>query len=136
VFDEDMALWASDADLAWRARLLGWRCAYEPRATARHVRTYSPSTRSQISEAHRRLQFRNRYLMWIKNETRQGLLRDLTRIAAYEVAALGHAFLRERHLLRGYREAFAALPAAMARRADVQARRAVSRPPFGLSPRP
>ena len=31
VFDEDMALWASDVDLAWRAQLLGWRCAYEPR---------------------------------------------------------------------------------------------------------
>ena len=22
--------WASDADLAWRTRLMGWRCAYEP----------------------------------------------------------------------------------------------------------
>ena len=70
VLDEDMALWASDADLAWRAQLLGWRCAYEPAAVAEHVRTYSPSTRAQISEDHRRLQFRNRYLMMIKNETR------------------------------------------------------------------
>ena len=32
VLDEDMALWATDVDLAWRARRLGWRCWYEPEA--------------------------------------------------------------------------------------------------------
>lgn len=134
VFDEDMALWASDADLAWRARLLGWRCVYEPGALARHVRTYSPSTRAQVSEAHRRLQFRNRYLMWVKNETRRGLLQDLPHVLAYEAAALGHVLLRERHLLAGYREVRAALPEARERRREVQVRRAVARPPFGLRP--
>jgi GT2 family glycosyltransferase len=134
VFDEDMGLWASDADLAWRARLLGWRCVYEPAATARHVRTYSPSTRASVSEAHRRLQFRNRYLMWIKNETRRGLLHDLPFILAYEAAALGHVLLRERFLLEGYREVREALPAARERRLEVQSRRAVPRPPFGLEP--
>ena len=136
VFDEDMALWASDADLAWRARLLGWRCVYEPAARARHIRTYSPSTRDEVDPAHRRLQFRNRYLMWFKNETRAGLLRDLPRIAAYEVAALGHVLLRERHLLEGYREVREALPRARERRAEVQSRRAVRRVPFGLEPPP
>ncbi len=134
VFDEDMALWASDADLAWRAQLLGWRCVYEPGAVARHVRTYSPSTRAQISEAHRRLQFRNRYLMWIKNETRRGLLHDLPHVLAYEVAQLGYVLLRERYLLEGYREVREALPAARERRREVQSRRAVQRPPFGLQP--
>ena len=76
VLDEDMALWASDVDLAWRAQLRGWRSVYEPAAVAEHVRTYSPSTRAQMSEEARRLQFRNRYLMMIKNETAAGLRRD------------------------------------------------------------
>ncbi len=134
VFDEDMELWASDADLAWRAQLLGWRCAYEPAAVARHVRTYSPSTRGQLSEDHRRLQFRNRYLMWVKNETPRGLLHDLPQVLAYEAAALGYVLLRERHLLAGYREVREHLPAARERRREVQARRAVQRPPFGLRP--
>ena len=134
VFDEDMALWASDADLAWRARLLGWRCAYEPSATARHIRTYSPSKRDQVAEAHRRLQFRNRYLMWVKNETRQGLLHDLPLVAGYEAVAFGYTLLRERHLLSAYGEAWRALPGARRRRAEVQSRRAVNRPPFGLVP--
>ncbi len=134
VLDEDLALWASDADLAWRARLLGWRCAYEPRAVARHVRTYSPSKRAQVAREHRRLQFRNRYLMWFKNETRAGLGRDLPLIAAYELAALGHVLLREPHLLLGYAEAWRALPGARRRRREIQSRRAVRRVPFGLEP--
>ena len=134
VLDEDMALWASDADLAWRARLLGWRCAYEPRAVARHVRTYSPSTRDALPEAQRRLQFRNRYLMWLKNETGPGLLRDLPWIATYEWLALGHALLRERHLLLGYASVVLRLPGALRRRRMVQSRRTIVRPPFGLRP--
>jgi GT2 family glycosyltransferase len=132
VLDEDMELWASDADLAWRARLLGWKCVYEPQAVAYHVRTYSPSTRSQMSEQAQRLQFRNRYLMLVKNETRRGLTRDLPWILGYEVLALGHALLRERHLLRGYRDAWRLLAGARRRRRAVQPRRVVELPPFGL----
>jgi len=132
VLDEDMELWASDADLAWRARLYGWRCLYEPRAIAHHIRSYSPTTRAQMSEAARRMQFGNRYLMMIKNETGRGLARDGARIAGYEVLALGHVLLRERHLLGGYRDAARLAGAARARRRLVQARRRVAVPPFGL----
>ncbi|HEY1592854.1 MAG TPA: glycosyltransferase [Solirubrobacteraceae bacterium] len=135
VLDEDMELWASDADLAWRARLLGWRCLYEPRAVAEHIRTYSPSTRGQMSEQARRMQFRNRYLMLVKNETRAGLVRDAPLILAYEALALGHAVLRERHLLAGYRDAARLLPGACRRRRWVQARRRIDLPPFGLRAR-
>jgi len=134
VLDEDMALWASDADLAWRAQLLGWRCVYEPRAVAHHVRTYSPSTRARMSEPARRLQFRNRALMIVKNETAAGLRRDGALIAGYELLALGHVLLRERHLLGAYREAGGLLAGARRRRKLVQARRRVSLPPFGLTP--
>jgi GT2 family glycosyltransferase len=132
VFDEDMELWASDADLAWRAQLLGWRCVYEPRAVAEHIRTYSPSTRARMSEQARRLQFRNRYLMIVKNETAVGLRRDAPLILGYEALALGHVLLRERHLLAGYRDAARLLPGARRRRRWVQARRRIDLPPFGL----
>ena len=133
VLDEDLELWASDVDLAWRARLLGWRCMYEPRAVAWHTRFYSPTTRSVLPEAHRRLQFRNRLLMMAKNDSWTDVRGDLHRIAFYELLAIGHVLLRERHLLRAYGEALRALPAARRRRAVVQAkRRAGTRPPFGL----
>ncbi len=136
VLDEDMALWASDVDLAWRAQLLGWSCGYEPRALAHHIRTYSPATRPWMSEQARRLQFRNRYLMMVKNETGAGLFRHAPIILGYEVLALGHVLLRERHLLAGYREAWRLLPAARGRRRLIQARRRRSLAPFGLRAQP
>lgn len=137
VLDEDLELWATESDLAWRAQLRGWRCAYEPRAVARHVRTYSPSTpRERLAAGHRRMQFRNRLLMAYKNETPLGLLADLPWIVAYEIAALGFALLRERELLGAYRDAWALRTGARRRRAVVQSRRSVRRPPFGLAPRP
>jgi GT2 family glycosyltransferase len=128
VLDEDMELWASDADLAWRAQLLGWSAVYEPAAVAEHVRTYSPSTRAQMSEADRRLQFRNRYLMMLKNDTPAALARDLPWVAGYELAALGHVLLRERHLLGGYADAWALRRGALRRRRVVQSRRERSAP--------
>ncbi|HEX8159727.1 MAG TPA: glycosyltransferase family 2 protein [Solirubrobacteraceae bacterium] len=133
VLDEDLELWASDVDLAWRARLLGWRCIYEPRAVAWHMRFYSPTTRNALPERHRSLQFRNRLLMMAKNDSWADLRGDLHRIAFYELLALGHVLLRERHLLLGYRDALRALPAARRRRRVVQAKREHGvRPPFGL----
>ncbi len=131
VLDEDLELWASDVDLAWRARLLGWRCMYEPRAIAWHMRFYSPTTRSQLPEAHRRLQFRNRLLMMAKNDAWADVRGDLHRILFYELLAIGHVVLRERHLLRAYAAAWRGLPAARRRRAVVQAKRR-THPPFGL----
>jgi GT2 family glycosyltransferase len=145
VFDEDLvavrdgipADWGSDADLAWRARLLGWRCVYEPRAVAYHVRRYSPTKRAQVAQWQRTVQFRNRYLMIIKNDPLSAFLRDLIWILPYEVAALGFALLRERFLLRGYREALALYPAMRRKRAVLQRRRRQrgSAPiPYGLEP--
>ena len=123
VFDEDLVTWGADADLAWRVRTLGWRCVYEPRAVAYHIRRYSPSTRSQMPEWDRMMQFRNRYLMIAKNDGWRELLRDSPRIAAYEVLALGFALLRERHLLRGYIEAARLLPRMLRKRRILQHRR-------------
>ena len=116
VLDEDMALWASDADLAWRVRNAGWRCVYEPQAVAWHVRFYSPGNRPLVAAEHRRLQFRNRLLMLAKNESGREFVRNAPFILGYEVLALGHALLRERTLLRGYVEAWRLLGAARSRR--------------------
>ena len=136
VFDEDLVRWASDVDLAWRVRLLGWRCVYEPRAVAFHIRAYSPSTRAAMPEADRRMQFRNRYLMIAKNDPWRDLLRDLPRILLYELLAMGHVLLRERHLLRGYVDAARLLPRMVRKRRMLQRRRGTATLPYGLEPRP
>jgi GT2 family glycosyltransferase len=135
--DEDLVTWGSDADLAWRTRLLGWRCVYEPEAVAYHVRTYSPSTRARMPEWDRMMQFRNRYLMVAKNDPLPSLLRDLPRILAWEAIALPYAVLRERCLLRGYLEAARLLPRMLRKRAVLQRRRrgnGAAPLPYGLEP--
>jgi GT2 family glycosyltransferase len=137
VFDEDLVTWGSDADLAWRARLLGWRCVYEPAAVAHHIRTYSPSTRARMPPWDRTVQFRNRYLMMIKNDPLGALLRDLPAILLYEALALGFALVRERHLLRGYVEAARLAPAMRRKRSMLQRKRrerGSPTPPYGLEP--
>jgi GT2 family glycosyltransferase len=133
VFDTNLELWASDADLAWRARLMGWRSVYAPDAVARHIRHYSPTTRATVSETSRRIQFRNRYLMMVSNDSGREVLRDLHRILLYEVLALGHVLLRERHLLGAYADAWRRLGPARRRRREISRRR-VARTPFGLEP--
>ena len=136
LLDEDMGLWATESDLAWRAQLRGWRCAYVPAALGRHLaRTYSPSTpRRQIAASHRRLQFRNRLLMLLKNETPAGLLHDLPRIAAYELTALAFALLLDRPLLPAYADVWRARHATLRRRRIIQSTRRITHPPFGLTP--
>jgi GT2 family glycosyltransferase len=136
VFDENMPGWGCDADLAWRARLLGWRTLYAPEAVVHHIRTYSPSTRARMAAVDRRTQFRNRYLMIAKNDSARDLIRDAGPLLIYELLALGYALLREPELLRGYRETLSRLPAALERRRVIQARRRVRRVPFGLEPAP
>ena len=139
VLAEDLEKWASDVDLAWRGHVLGWRSAYEPRARGWHIRSYSPTTRSAVPERDRRVQFRNRYLMMAANDSTAALARDLPRILAYELLALGHVLLRERHLLRGYAEARRLLPRARRRHALLErklAGRGRSDVPFGLEPVP
>ncbi len=134
VFDEQMPGWGCDADLAWRARLLGWRSRYQPNALVRHIRTYSPTTRPHMSGADRRTQFRNRYLMIAKNDSLLDLIRDAGPLLLYELLAFGYALLREPALLRGYPDAIARLPHALGWRRTIQALRRERRIPFGLEP--
>lgn len=135
IFDPNMpGQWASDVDLAWRARLFGWRSRYEPEAVVHHIRTYSPSTRARLSGVDRRTQFRNRYLMVVKNDSLRELPRDAGPLLLYELLAFGYALVRERELLPGYREALQCLPPAMRWRKVIQTRRKVRRLPFGLEP--
>jgi len=147
VFDEDLVVvhdgipadWASDADVAWRMRLMGWRCAYEPDAVAHHIRRYSPSTRAAMPDWQRAVQFRNRYLMMLKNDPAGSFVRDLPRILTYEVLALGFALVRERFLFRAYADVARLTPRMLRKRRELQRRRrarGAPAPPYGLEPRP
>lgn len=128
VLDEDLEAWASDVDLAWRARLLGWRSVYEPAAIGHHIRSYRPDSRDRMSRRSRRLVFRNRYLMIAKNDTVRDLVPDLHYVLAYEALVLSYAAFREPHLLLGYVSAARRLRRARRARAVLRRRRAAVRP--------
>src|SRR3981081_3939260 len=50
-FDEQFFAYREDADLAWRAQLMGWRCLYTPAAAGWHVRRDTPQRRSELTTA-------------------------------------------------------------------------------------
>lgn len=94
-FDEQFFAYMEDVDLAWRARLLGWRCWYDPSAVATHVRTFQPGRRRARSRPMRRMAVKNRYLMLLKNEGREEWRRDWWRILGYDVGIWGYILLLE-----------------------------------------
>jgi GT2 family glycosyltransferase len=68
-FDPDFFVYREDADVAWRAQLLGWKCLYTPRALGYHVRTVLPGNRAALAPMINMHSVKNRFLMRIKNAT-------------------------------------------------------------------
>ena len=124
-FDASFFIYREEVDLAWRAQLRGWCCVYTPAAVAYHVRGFSPQTRHRQPRRFRRLSFRNRYLMLLKNDTLGNLRRDLGPIAWFEFLQLGHVLLREPHLLRAWGEFLVRAPGAWRKRRQIQSTRTV-----------
>src|SRR5258708_736503 len=68
-FDPDFFVYREDADVAWRAQLMGWRCIYSPLARGYHVRNVLPGNRRALPAAINMHSVKNRFLMRIKNMT-------------------------------------------------------------------
>lgn len=83
-FDEQFFAYMDDVDLAWRARLMGWRSWYEPAAGATHRRRFRPGQRGSVPPGIRRIAVKNRYLMLLKNEGREEWRRDWWRVRLHD----------------------------------------------------
>lgn len=68
-FDIDFFAYREDADVSWRAQLLGWRCLYIPQAIAYHVRSVLPENRRGVPPILNMHSVKNRWLLRIKNMT-------------------------------------------------------------------
>jgi GT2 family glycosyltransferase len=66
-FDSDFFVYREDADVAWRAQLMGWRCLYAPYARGYHVRTVLPGNRRALPPVINMHSVKNRFLMRVKN---------------------------------------------------------------------
>src|SRR6516225_4891193 len=68
-FDPDFFVYREDADVAWRAQLMGWRCIYTPMARGYHVRNVLPGNRRALPPEINMHSVKNRFLLRIKNMT-------------------------------------------------------------------
>ncbi|MCO6432079.1 MAG: glycosyltransferase family 2 protein [Deltaproteobacteria bacterium] len=67
LFDEAFFAYREDADLAWRAQYLGWKCAFVPSACGYHVRFVTPERRKILPATINSLGVRNRFLLQLNN---------------------------------------------------------------------
>ncbi len=128
-FDEDFVIYREDADLAWRARLLGWRGLYAPQAVAYHVRRVRPGLgprRREISPELNMHSVKNRFLMRVKNQTWANGLRFLWPTLRRDAQVVGYVLLVEHSSLPALGQAVALLPRALSRRKHLMCRRRAS----------
>ncbi len=103
-FDNSFFAHKEDVDLSWRARIFGWRCVYTPDAVGYHRRTFQPGRRQNIEEIIKLHAVKNRYLLLLKNESREGWLRDGVHIAWYDLKIFVYILALERSSLAAYRQ--------------------------------
>ena len=125
-FDEAFFAYREDADLAWRAQWLGWRCLYVPEAKGRHVRRVLPERRADLPPEINMHSFKNRFLLRIKNMDAVTYMRFLLPITARDLAALGYVLVREPSSLRAFPLLLDALPKALAARRAIRRKRRAS----------
>ena len=121
LFDEDFFAYLEDVDLAWRARLAGWRCLYAPAARVYHAHS---ATGVEGSPFKSRLLARNKVWLIAKNYGPNGcLLAHLPLILLYDLAAVAFALLArgDVHSLLGRIDGILGLPRVWRKRLAVQA---------------
>lgn len=122
-FDEDFFAYREDADVAWRAQLLGWKCLYWPSAVAYHVRTVLPSNRRSLPAAVNMHSVKNRFLLRIKNATGRLYGRHFASVTVRDLAVFGGCLLRERSSLSAFPLLFRGLRRTWAKRRAIMIKR-------------
>jgi GT2 family glycosyltransferase len=101
-FDPDFFVYREDADVAWRAQLMAWRCIYTPLARGYHVRNVLPGNRRALPPEINMHSVKNRFLMRIKNMTPDLYRRNWVSITARDLVVVGACLVREHSSLRAF----------------------------------
>lgn len=101
-FDSDFFAYREDADVAWRAQLLGWKCIYDPNAAGYHVRKLRPGMRRQLSAEINMHSVKNRFLMRIKNITPNLYFRNFLPITVRDLGVVAYCVAFEQSSLRAF----------------------------------
>lgn len=122
-FDEDFFAFWEDLDVDWRSRIRGWHCIYNPEAVAYHKRGGAGYRKSLIVEYHN---YKNRYLMVIKNDSLAGLFRNLPGILFTDILKTGALLIRCPRAVLAIFEVIKLMPGMLAKRKRIQGDRVVS----------
>jgi GT2 family glycosyltransferase len=101
-FDSDFFVYREDADVAWRAQLLGWRCLYVPYARGYHVRKVLPGNRRALPPEINMHSVKNRFLMRIKNISGDLYRRNFVSITARDVVVVLCCLVWEHSSLKAF----------------------------------
>jgi GT2 family glycosyltransferase len=93
LFDEAYFAYYEDTDLAWRARLMGWRCLYVPTARVYHAHS---ATSRQGSHFKRYLLSRNELWTILKNYPSPDLWLRLPEILFFDLFSMAYRMILER----------------------------------------
>jgi GT2 family glycosyltransferase len=124
--DEDFFLYREDADLSWRAKLMGWRCVYTPTAVAWHVRRVFASQRRSVPGYINMHSTKNRFLMRINNITPGIYRRVFVKATMRDLGIIGYVLLREWESIPGLWWVLKNMPYLRAKRRAIQSRRRVT----------
>jgi GT2 family glycosyltransferase len=125
-FDEEFFAFREDADLAWRAQLMGWKCLYVPNAVAWHVRRVTPERRKDLPLIINWHSAKNRFLMRGKNASGWLCWRLFLPVASRDLMTFGYAVVRDRRLWSAVTYWWKARDSIRRKRAIIQSRRRVS----------
>jgi GT2 family glycosyltransferase len=125
-FDPDFFVYREDADVAWRAQLLGWRCIYTPHAVGRHVRTVTPANRRDLPAVINMHSVKNRFLMRVKNLTGGVSRRCWAAMLWRDALVVAGSLLWEPSSAMGLWRFVRQLPRAIRQRRTIMARRRAS----------
>jgi len=125
-FDPDFFAYREDADVAWRAQLLGWRCLYTPEAVAHHVRRVRPGSRRNVPAVVNMHSVKNRFLMRIKNVTSGLYGRYWLPVTLRDLFVAGGCMFYEPGSLPAFFKLLQCMPRALRKRHDIMSRRKVT----------
>lgn len=124
-FDSDFFVYREDADVAWRAQLMGWRCLYTPLACGYHVRSVLPGKRNALPPAINMHSVKNRFLMRLKNVTPGLYLRHLIPITVRDLGIIAYCLVGEQTSIKAFFLTLRNLPRVLEKRRWIQSRRRV-----------
>src|SRR5712671_271045 len=125
-FDEQFFAYREDADLAWRAQLMGWRCVYTPQAVAWHVRRVTPERRSELPTEINWHSIKNRFLMRAKNISFPLYARLFFPVTIRDAQVIGYCLVVDRRLASALTTVWKLRQDLRRKRRVIQSRRRVS----------